>query len=116
MSENLLQNDDADVTYAPPIPIRAARQGVNIPLRQGLALTGAGMVLFSVPAALLTPTVPLGLLMAVVGVVFVSHNAVWGRQWLEGAFARLPVLEKALPDWSVRVLLGRAKRTTLPGV
>jgi Flp pilus assembly protein TadB len=96
--------------YAPPIPVRALRQGVNVPVRQGLGLLGVALLVLAVPAAVLTPGVPVGLPMIVVGLVLVTVNAFWVRTWAEGVLTRHPRLEQRLPESAVRLALGRAKR------
>lgn len=109
MQENI-SRDAEDAIYPPPIPIRVLRQGVNVPLRQSLAVGGFALMVLSVPAGIFTPHVPVGLPMAVVGTVLLGSNLVWGRQWLEGVLRRHPKLEQAMPGWLVTLSLGRQKR------
>lgn len=108
MQENISHDAD-DAIYPPPIPIRVLRQGVNVPLRQALAVGGFAMIMLCVPVGILTPHVPVGLPMAVVGTVLLGSNAVWGRQWLSGVLQRHPQLEQAMPGWLVQLSLGRRK-------
>jgi len=110
MQEHVTPNAQ-DAVYPPPIPIRVLRQGVNVPLRQGLAVGGFVLVVLSVPVGILTPYVPVGLPMAVVGIVLLGSNAVWGQQWLEGVLTRHPKLEQAMPGWLVKLSLRRNKRS-----
>jgi hypothetical protein len=98
-------------SYPPPMPIRALRQGVNVPARQALALTGAGLIALSVPVGFATPNIPVGLPMAVVGVVLLSRNAVWGQRWLDDLLVRRPGVERLVPAWLVKALLQREKRS-----
>ena len=98
------------VTYAPPMTINVKRQSVNAAARQGLALTGLGLILLSVPAGFATPALPLGLPLAVVGAVLIGRNAVWARQWLESTLTRHPQIEKMAPSWLVTRVFGREKR------
>jgi hypothetical protein len=111
MQENIA-HDAEDAVYPPPIPIRVLRQGVNVPLRQALAVGGFALIVLSVPVGILTPHVPVGLPVAVVGVVLLGTNAVWGQQWLEGVLKRHPKLEQAMPAWLVKLSLGRNKRSS----
>lgn len=110
MQDNV-SHDAEDAIYPPPIPIRVLRQGVNVPLRQALAGGGLALIVLSVPAGILTPHVPVGLPMAVVGTVLLGSNAVWGQRWLSGVLERHPKLEQAMPGWLVQLSLGRQKRS-----
>lgn len=96
--------------YGVPKPIHVHRTGVNVGARQGLAATGLALIVLSLPVGLLTPGLPLGLPMAVVGTVLLSRNAVWGRRWLETFIARNPAIESHTPSWLVKSVLGRSKR------
>lgn len=98
------------VTYAPPMTINVPRQGVNVAARQGWAIAGGVLVLLSVPVGLATPSLPLGLPMAVVGAVLVERNAIWGRRWMESVLSRHPRIEKMAPGWLMTGLFGREKR------
>jgi drug/metabolite transporter (DMT)-like permease len=97
-------------TYAPPMTIHVRRQSVNVAARQGLALTGLGLIVLSVPVGFATPAFPLGLPLAVVGAVLIGRNAVWARQWLENSLTRYPRIEKMAPNWLVTRVFGREKR------
>ncbi len=97
-------------TYLPPIPVRVLRQGVNVPRRQALALTGLVMIVLSVPVGFATPSVPLGLPMAAIGVVLFGLNAIWARTWLAERLDRHPGVEQRMPDWLIRLTLKREKR------
>ena len=97
-------------TYAPPMTINVKRQSVNVAARQGLALTGLGLIVLSVPVGFATPALPLGLPLAVVGAVLIGRNAVWARQWLESTLTRHPRIEKMAPNWLVTRIFGREKR------
>ena len=98
------------VTYPPPMTIRSLRKGVNVAYRQGLAAAGLGLLVLSVPVGILTPFVPVGLPMAVVGAVLLGRNAVWGRRWMESVLARHPRIEKMAPGWLMTQVFGRQKR------
>lgn len=100
-----------ETTYAPPMTIHVLRQGVNIALRQGLAFIGLGLIVLAVPVAFATPFIPIGLPMAIVGVVLLGRNAVWGRRWMESVLARHPRIEKMAPNWLMTRVFGRDKRT-----
>jgi hypothetical protein len=98
------------VTYPPPMTIRSLRKGVNVAYRQGLAAAGLGLIALSVPVGIVTPFVPVGLPMAVVGAVLLGRNAVWGRRWMESVLARHPRVERLAPDWLMTQVFGRKKR------
>lgn len=105
-----LRQPPPETSYAPPIPIRALRQGVNVAVRQVLAVTGLGMVVLAVPIGMATPFIPIGLPMAIVGAVLLGRNAVWGRRWMESVMARHPRVEKMAPNWLMKAVFGREKR------
>lgn len=107
--QDKISPEASDSHYPPPIPIRVLRQGVNVPLRQALAVGGFTMIVLSMPSGLLTPHLPVGLPLAVTGAVLLGSNAVWGRQWLSGVLERHPKFEEAMPGWLVQLSLGRRK-------
>jgi hypothetical protein len=109
--QNNVSQEVNDANYPPPIPIRVLRQGVNVPLRQVLAAGGFAMIVLSVPSGILTPHLPVGLPIAVIGAVLLGRNAVWGRQWLSSVLKRHPKFEEAMPGWIVQLSLGRRKHS-----
>lgn len=98
------------VTYPPPMAIRSLRKGVNVAYRQGLAVTGMGLLVLSGPVSIAAPFLPVGLPMAVVGAVLLGRNAVWARRWMESVLARHPRVERLAPDWLMTQVFGRKKR------
>ena len=100
----------AQPVYAPPKPIHVLRNGVNVAARQFLAVTGLGLIALAIPVGIATPFIPVGLPMAIVGVVLLGRNAVWGRRWMESVLARHPRLERLAPNWLMRSVFGREKR------
>lgn len=96
--------------YAPPKPIHVLRNGVNVVARQTLAVTGLGMIALAIPVGIATPFIPVGLPLAIVGVVLLGRNAVWGRRWMESVLARHPRVERMAPNWLMRSVFGRDKR------
>ncbi len=91
--------------------INVLRQGVNVAVRQVLALTGLVLIMLAVPVAFATPFIPVGLPMAIVGVVLLGRNAVWGRRWMESVLTRHPRIEKMAPNWLMKRVFGREKRS-----
>ncbi len=91
-------------------PIHVVRNGVNVAARQTLAATGLGLIVLSVPVGFATPFIPLGLPLAIVGVVLLGRNAVWGRRWMEGMMTRYPALERLAPEWLIKSVFNREKR------
>lgn len=100
----------AQPVYLPPKPIHVLRNGVNVAARQMLAVSGLGMIILAVPVGIATPFIPVGLPLAIVGVVLLGRNAVWGRRWMEGIMARHPKFERMAPNWLMRSVFGREKR------
>ncbi len=92
-----------------PKPIGSIRNGVNVALRQILALIGLVMIIVAIPIAFVTPLLPIGLPIAIVGVVLLGRNAVWGRRWMEGVLERHPRVERFAPNWLMRLVFGRDK-------
>ena len=102
----------SETTFAPPMKINSLRQGVNVAVRQMLALLGLVLIVLAVPVAFATPFIPVGLPMALVGVVLLGRNAVWGRRWMEGMLVRHPRLERMAPNWLMKRVFGREKQAS----
>lgn len=100
-----------ETTFAPPMRIHVLRQGVNVAVRQILALIGLCLIVLSVPVAFATPFIPVGLPMAIVGVVLLGRNALWGRRWMESVLKRHPRIERMAPNWLMKRVFGREKRS-----
>ena len=83
-------------TAASSKPAAGLRNGVNVAFRQILALTG--------------PIIPVGLPIAILGVVLLGRNAMWGRRWMESVLARHPRVERFAPNWLMRLVFGRDKK------
>ncbi len=97
--------------YAPPKPIHVLRNGVNVAVRQVLAVSGLGLIVLAIPIGIATPILPIGLPMAIVGVVLLGRNAVWGRRWMEGVMKRHPRIERLAPNWLMKTVFGRDKHS-----
>ncbi|WP_199285748.1 hypothetical protein [Henriciella marina] len=92
------------------IPFRHLTTGARTLLRQSLAALGLVLIIIAIPIAFLTPILPVGLPMAILGVVLLGRNAVWGRRWMERMMARHPRLERFAPNWLMRAVFRREKR------
>lgn len=90
--------------------INVLRQGVNVAVRQVLALVGLVLIVLAVPVGFATPFIPVGLPMGIVGVVLLGRNAVWGRRWMESVLTRHPRVERMAPNWLMKSVFGREKR------
>lgn len=97
-------------TYGVPKPVTVLRDGVNVAVRQVLAIVGLVMIVLSVPIAFMTPLIPVGLPIGIVGVVLLGRNAVWGRRWMESVLVRHPRVERFAPNWLMKMVFGRDKR------
>ena len=86
---------------------------MNVAFRQILALTGLIMIVVAIPIAFVTPIIPVGLPIAIVGVVLLGRNAMWGRRWMESVLARHPRVERFAPNWLMRLVFGRDKKDPL---
>ena len=104
--------DDKTVRYkeSPRVPIQTVTTGLRALLRQCLALLGLGLIIIAIPIAFVTPILPVGLPIAVLGVVLLGRNAIWGKRWMEGVLARNPKLERFAPNWLMRAVFGREKQ------
>lgn len=78
-------------------------------MRQCLAVLGLLLIVLAIPVGIVTPLLPIGLPLAILGVVLLGRNAVWGKRWMEGVLARHPKLERFAPNWLMRAVFGREK-------
>ena len=78
-------------------------------VRQCLAVLGLCLIVIAVPIGIVTPILPIGLPLAILGVVLLGRNAVWGRRWMEGVLARNPRRERFAPAWLMRAVFRREK-------
>ncbi|MEE2877737.1 MAG: hypothetical protein VX593_01910 [Pseudomonadota bacterium] len=92
------------------VPLQTVTTGLRTMLRQFLALLGLVLIVVAIPIAFVTPILPIGLPIAIVGVVLLGRNAIWGRRWMENMLARNPRLERFAPNWLMRAVFGREKR------
>ncbi len=97
-------------SYGVPKPVTVLRDGVNVAVRQTVAIFGLVLIGLSIPVAFMTPLIPVGLPMAIVGVVLLGRNAVWGRRWMESVLVRHPRVERFAPNWLMKMVFGRDKR------
>ncbi|MGB3626071.1 MAG: hypothetical protein WA989_09590 [Henriciella sp.] len=84
--------------------------GFRTLVRQCLAILGLVLIVVAVPIAFVTPFLPIGLPIAIIGVVLLGRNAIWGRRWMEGVLERNPRVERFAPNWLMRAVFGREKR------
>lgn len=94
----------------PQKPARTIAKGAEVAVRQVFAVTGLSLIIVAVPVGMLTPLLPIGLPMAIVGVILLGRNAHWGRKWMEKMMGRWPSLERFAPHWLMRLVFGRDKR------
>ncbi|MEL6861886.1 MAG: hypothetical protein AAGL09_10080 [Pseudomonadota bacterium] len=79
-------------------------------VRQAFALLGLLLIAIAVPIAFVTPLLPIGLPIAILGVVLLGRNSLWGRRWMEGVLERHPRVERFAPNWMMKAVFGREKR------
>lgn len=92
------------------MPLQTVTTGLRTLLRQFLALFGLVLIVVAIPIAFVTPILPIGLPIAILGVVLLGRNAIWGKRWMEGVLARNPRLEKFAPGWLMKAVFGREKQ------
>lgn len=86
--------------------------GVKLLGRQALALIGLALVVLSIPIGFLTPFLPIGLPIGIFGSALLARNSVWGQRLIGYIVNRFPALEKIAPNWLVKLVLGREKRSS----
>ena len=94
-------------------PIDSARKHVGGLFRQMLAVVGLMHIAVAIPVGMATPFLPIGLPTAIIGVILLGRNSTWGRRWMEGVMTRHPRVEQFAPNWLMRLVFGRDKRTNL---
>lgn len=82
---------------------------MNVLFRQFLAITGLVLIGVAIPIAIVTPLLPIGLPIAIFGVVLLGRNSLWGRRWMESVLARHPTVERFAPNWLMKTVFGRSK-------
>ena len=95
----------------PPLgqPIAAVGLGMRTVVRQCFALLGLLLIIIAIPIAFVTPFLPIGLPIAILGVVLLGRNSIWGRRWMEGVLERHPRVERLAPNWLMRLVFAREK-------
>ena len=104
---------DPETGQAQAAPFGAVGAGMRTLVRQMFALIGLLMIIVAIPIAFVTPILPIGLPIAILGVVLLGRNSVWGRRWMEGVITRHPRVERFAPNWLMKAVFGREKRTGL---
>lgn len=94
-------------------PIAAMGQGMRTLIRQIFAILGLVLIAVAVPIAIVTPILPIGLPIAIIGVVLLGRNSLWGRRWMEGILERHPSVERFAPNWLMKLVFGRDKNHTV---
>jgi len=111
-----MNEQNADKTV-PVAPYAAIGTGIRTLVRQAFALIGLALIIIAIPLGLVTPFLPIGLPIAIVGVVMLGRNSIWGKRWMESVIARHPRIERLAPNWLMIAVFGREKRghPTSPG-
>ena len=95
-------------------PIAAMGQHMRTVIRWLAAVIGFVLILIAIPIGVLTPLLPIGLPIAVAGVILLGRNSHWGRDWMERVLVRHPQVERAAPNWVMQLVFGRDKRPRPP--
>ncbi len=117
ISRSMLQqrntpSDDGSDTAEQPVPPRnVVHQGAMALLRQALVIIGIILIPTGVIVALLTPIIPVGLPIVILGVVLVARNASWGARLFRSILHRHPRLERFAPDWLLKLIFGETHGT-----
>lgn len=92
-------------------PFGVVGASVRTLIRQAFALLGLALIAIAVPIAFVTPLLPIGLPIAILGVVLLGRNSLWGRRWMERVLERHPRVERFAPNWMMKAVFGREKRS-----
>ena len=87
-------------------PVEHVQRGFTAIVRASLAALGALLIPLGIVIAFLTPILPIGLPIVILGVVLLARNAVWGRRFVQGTLRRHPGLERYAPDWLLKLIFG----------
>ncbi|MEM6947539.1 MAG: hypothetical protein AAF486_05570 [Pseudomonadota bacterium] len=79
-------------------------------VRQCFALLGLALIPIGIVIAVLTPVLPVGLPIVILGVALLGRNSLWGRRWMEGVLSRHPSVERFAPNWLMKLVFAREKR------
>ncbi len=93
----------------PLAAVEVVGAGFRTFIRQALALLGLALIVIAIPIGFVTPFLPIGLPIAIVGVVLLGRNSIWGRRWMEGILSRYPKIERFAPNWLMKLVFGREK-------
>ncbi|MEM1088234.1 MAG: hypothetical protein AAGH90_10930 [Pseudomonadota bacterium] len=104
---------DPKQTRGVGVPFGIVGQSMRTLIRQCFALLGLLMIIIAIPIAFVTPILPIGLPIAIVGVVLLGRNSIWGRNWMEGVLSRHPRMERFAPNWLMKAVFGRNKRADI---
>ena len=103
--------NERNANKAVPVASYAALgTGLRTLVRQAFALIGLALILIAIPLGVVTPFLPIGLPIAIVGVVLLGRNSLWGKRWMESVIARHPRVERMAPNWLMVAVFGREKR------
>lgn len=91
-------------------PFGVVGSSVRNLVRQAFALLGLALIAISIPIAFVTPLLPIGLPIGILGVALLGRNSLWGRRWMEGVLDRHPRVERFAPNWLMRAVFAREKR------
>ncbi|MEL7452632.1 MAG: hypothetical protein AAGJ50_04585 [Pseudomonadota bacterium] len=92
-------------------PLAAVGSGMRTLVRQAFALLGLLCLLLAVPIGFLTPFLPIGLPIGVIGAILLGRNTIWGRNLISRILERHPQFEKRAPNWLIQLILSRDKHS-----
>ena len=92
-------------------PLGVVGSSLRTLIRQAFALLGLALIVIAIPIAFVTPFLPIGLPLAILGVVLLGRNSLWGRRWMEGVLERHPRVERFAPNSLIKAVFAREKRT-----
>ena len=103
-------NDPRPKPQGAGAPLAVVGSSVRTLVRQAFALLGLLLIIIAIPIAFVTPFLPIGLPIAIIGVVLLGRNSLWGKNWMEGVMRRHPKIERFAPNWLMKAIFGREKR------
>ncbi len=90
----------------PPLTWLHIRQGLLFLYRQSMALIGLLLLIISFPIGILSPFIPIGLPIAIVGASLLVRYSKWGAYLVKTILERNPKLTKLMPAWLLKLIGG----------
>lgn len=104
--DDFSENDDTPSDEPRPSLKDLFHHGFLTIVRSGLAVIGILLIPVGIIVAFLTPVLPVGLPIVILGVVLIARNFPWGRRLFQAILKKYPALERFAPDWLLKLIFG----------